>query len=356
MKFDPCTERERIYTRTKEMTNHNISNHYESHTSTSYESAFFYSEKEYTTWLCNLVRDAFGISTVVGDDKLVVDGGDTRCGCNSNDDVSSSADDNVDGSRQRKRRVLLDVGGGTGNFTSMVIGGVDTLEGVVVDPFLPASSSTASTFCNDNQGEKQRLKFVKASAEEFIPSGHKLHTSNIDEKKEEDVIPWWKTGYHHVLLKEVVHHFDATERVGIFTGIRNGLIKNNKHGMNENVGGVVASMLIITRPQVHIDYPMWSAAKDVWATNQPSANDIVSDLRKAGFQEVQQYIKSYPCEIELNKWLDMVRNRFWSTFSNFTDEEIEEGCERIMKEVQQPDGEEVMIKFDERLVFITART
>ena len=343
------------------MTNHNISNHYESHTSTSYESAFFYSEKEYTTWLCNLVRDALGISSVVTDDKLVVDGGTTRCGCNSDkhysdDSALATADDS---GRERKKRVLLDVGGGTGNFTSMVIGGVDTMEGIVVDPFLPASSSTASTFCNNNQGEKQRLKFVKASAEEFIPSGHKLHTLNKDEKKEDDVIPWWKTGYNHVLLKEVVHHFDANERVGIFTGIRNGLIKNNKHGMDEDGSSTRmnegASILIITRPRIDIDYPMWSAAKDVWATNQPSANDIVSDLRKAGFQDVQQCIKSYPCEVELNRWVDMVRNRFWSTFSHFTDEEIEEGCERIMKEVQQPDGQEVMIQFEERLVFITAR-
>ena len=347
------------------MTNHNISNHYESHTSTSYESAFFYSEKEYTTWLCNLVRDAFGIPPC-GDDKLVVDGGTTRCGCNSDkhysdDSALATADDS---GRERKKRVLLDVGGGTGNFTSMVISGVDTLEGVVIDPFLPASSTSSSS---NEDGKKEngqrRLKFVKASAEEFIPSGHKLHTSNIDEKKEDDVIPWWKTGYNHVLLKEVVHHFDANERVGIFTGIRNGLIKNNKHGMDESIDGsegaeeerTPSQLLVITRPRVHIDYPMWSAAKDVWATNQPSANDIVSDLRKAGFQDVQQSIKSYPCEIELNRWVDMVRNRFWSTFSHFTDEEIEEGCERIMKEIQQPDGQEVMIQFEERLVFITAR-
>lgn len=166
----------------------------------------------------------------------------------------------------------------------------------------------------------------------------------------EEVISWWKTGYNHVLLKEVVHHFDSKERVGIFTGLRDGLISDdlNENGKEEDV-----SLLIVTRPQIDIDYPMWPAAKDVWAANQPSAEDIEADLHKAGFQDIGRTIKSFPCEIELEAWLRMVGNRFWSTFSHFSDEKIEKGCDHITNEAN-PDGKG-KIKFEERLLFITAR-
>jgi hypothetical protein len=49
----------------------------------------------------------------------------------------------------------------------------------------------------------------------------------------------------------------------------------------------------------------------------------------------------------------MVRNRFWSTFSNFTDEELEAGCATIAEEARvDGDGR---VHFEERLVFISAR-
>lgn len=127
----------------------NISEHYEAHSNDSYESAFFYLEGEYTKWLCDLVRETFALPPAVD---------------------SSAADNEI----KRKRRILLDVGGGTGNFTSMVINDVDySMDAIVVDPFLPASSSgNANDNDNDNGGEQKCLQFVKASAEEFIPPGH----------------------------------------------------------------------------------------------------------------------------------------------------------------------------------------
>jgi hypothetical protein len=182
----------------------------------------------------------------------------------------------------------------------MVIDGAeDSMDAIVVDPYLPASSDRV---------EQNNVQFVKASAEEFIPR-------DDDEAMHEQDMLEWKDGYNHILLKEVVHHLDAKERVDIFTGLRNGLFSGkatNKQSKDEDS----ASLLIITRPQIDIDYPMWPAAKDIWAANQPSADEIEDDLHKAGFTKIQRSIKSYPCEITLNKWLDMVRNRFWSTFSH----------------------------------------
>ena len=315
------------------MTN-DISSHYESHTSTSYESAFFYSEGEYTQWLCNLVRDTFNISKVGDDNK--------QMGSCCND---GKADDE---GLIIKNRVLLDVGGGTGNFTSMVIQGVDSMNAVVIDPFLPATtlSSASSSDVGKDDEEQYKLQFIKAAAEEFIPHTNDGHTDNADKK----VMPWWKTDYNCILLKEVVHHFDNKERVGIFTGLRNGLKKKQEMGKEDNA---TPSLLIVTRPQIDIDYPIWPAAKEVWAANQPSADDIEVDLHSAGFKDIRRDIKSYPCEIKLKTWLGMVRNRFWSTFSHFTNEELEVGCDIIAKEAR-PDEEE-KVKFEERLLFITAK-
>jgi len=314
------------------MTTNDISNHYESHTSTSYESAFFYSEGDYTQWLCNLVRDRFNIHEETdGNNQL-----SSCCNCHKADDQSLI----------RKKRVLLDVGGGTGNFTSMVIQGVDAMNAVVVDPFLPATTLSSASGSDDVDDEQQKkLQFVKAAAEEFIPHTNDEHTDN---PTDENVVPWWKTDYNHILLKEVVHHFDSKERVGIFTGLRNGMLSSDEEGKEDNS----PSLLIVTRPQIDIDYPMWPAAKKVWAANQPSADDIEADLHSAGFTDIKRDIKSYPCEIKLKTWLGMVRNRFWSTFSRFTNEEIEAGCDIIAKEAK-PD-EEGKIKFEERLLFITA--
>jgi len=315
-----------------------ISSHYESHTSTSYESAFFYSEGEYTQWLCDLVRDTFNIHQETDDDNKQLN---SCC----NDDYIKADDDQ---SMIRKNRVLLDVGGGTGNFTSMVIQDVDSMNAVVIDPFLPATtlSSPSGSDVDKDDEQQKKLRFVKASAEEFIPHTNDEHTDNTTDEK---VVPWWKTDYNHILLKEVVHHFDSKERVGIFTGLRNGMLSSVEEGKEDNS----PSLLIVTRPQIDIDYPMWPAAKKVWAANQPSADDIEADLHSAGFKDIRRDIKSYPCEIKLETWLVMVRNRFWSTFSHFTNEEIEVGCDIIAKEAKP--NEEGKVKFEERLLFITAK-
>ena len=152
------------------MTTNDISSHYESHTSTSYESAFFYSEGDYTQWLCDLVRNKFNILQVDNDKKQL-----GSC-CNGH-----KADDQ---SLIRKNRVLLDVGGGTGNFTSMVIQGVDSMNAVVVDPFLPATTLSSASGSNVDKDDEQqkKLRFVKASAEEFIPHTNDEHTDNTTDE------------------------------------------------------------------------------------------------------------------------------------------------------------------------------
>ena len=122
------------------------------------------------------------------------------------------------------------------------------------------------------------------------------------------------------------------------------------------------SILIITRPQIEIDYPLWSDAKEVWKQNQPSIEDIQQDLMEAGYTNIQWNVESYPCSITLNRWTDMIRSRFWSTFSNFSDLELENACNEITAKAKKVktindndnDDNDIILRFEDRLIFLTA--
>ena len=265
--------------------------HYEAHSASSYEDAFFYEPGEYQDYLVRKVRQRLGL--------------------------------NADASPKRR---LLDIGGGTGNFTRQLVNGLDNVEAVVVDPFLEASSLSSNN---------QQVRFVSAGAECFIAPSTE----------------WWRSNYHQVLLKEVIHHLDEKDRVKIYQGMRQELQSaGDNNGDEQSV-----SLLIITRPQYGHDYPLWDQARQVWAENQPSLEQLKGELQKAGFRHVQHTVESYPCSTPLQRWFDMIQSRFWSTFTNFTDKELEEACERIKRDEKDRVDDKGDIHFEDRLVFITAK-
>jgi hypothetical protein len=262
--------------------------HYEAHSADSYEDAYFYESGAYTEHIRNLVKKQLGLDRPM-------------------------------------KRTILDVGGGTGNFTKMIVEGT-FCKAVVVDPFLAEDSP------HDEQGNNQ-LHFVRASAEVFQ-----------EPSKEQD--RWWRMGYNQVLLKEVIHHIDKADRVAVFRGIREGL-----EGLES-----LPSVLVITRPQREIDYPLWPEAKDVWAENQPSVEVLIREMKEAGFVTVESSIESYPCSIPLNRWQTMIKQRFWSTFSSFSDEELEAAC-KLVGETERARArmdKEECLHFEDRLLFLTA--
>ena len=230
-----------------------------------------------------------------------------------------------------QRRRILDIGGGTGNFAKELVSNsqhTNNLHITVVEPFLEETNS------NDYFTVSDRVSFVKAPAQEF------LAPPNVGDA-------WRKTKFQQILIKETIHHLDEKDRVGIFRGMYNEL---EPFG---DKAGTVPSLLIITRPQIYIDYPLWDAARSVWKRNQPSADEIVKELQLAGFVDVHCTIERYDSQIEFTKWCLMVKNRFWSTFANFTDEELEDGCKKLAEE--RPPDENGVIHFEARLVFISAR-
>lgn len=271
------------------------SSHYEAHSPESYEEAYFYEAGTYQQYLIDLVGQRLQLS---------------------------------DSSTQEERHIL-DIGGGTGNFAQALLEGAPQNTRItVVDPFLDPTKSTTDDEATTN------LAFVKAPAEDF------LKAPSNDEKD-----TWRRQGFHQVLLKEVVHHLEDKDRVGIFQGMYQELIPTPS----------APSVLIITRPQTEIDYPLWDAAREVWKKNQPSVDEFSKELLEAGFCDIQHTLEPYPCQIALSRWQSMVKNRFWSTFSNFSDEELREACAQMEVDYQDRVDDQGILHFEDRLVFLSAR-
>jgi len=270
--------------------------HYEAHSATTYESAYFYSPGAYTDYLTKLVVSRLGLEATT------------------------------------KRRVL-DIGGGTGNFTKMMVENSPSVEAIVVDPFLEGEDNATSAVGS--------VKFVQAPAE------------MLGEPRTDGM--WWRQDYHQVLMKEVIHHLNAKDRVAVFRGIHQDISSSSSSSSSASSSmSDDPNILIITRPHLEIDYPLWKEAKQVWAENQPSLTELQSELEGAGFSRVTSSIEAYPCEIDFERWMSMVKGRFWSTFSNFTDEELEEACERMRIDEAERINEDGVIHFEDRLVFISA--
>lgn len=65
--------------------------------------------------------------------------------------------------------------------------------------------------------------------------------------------------------------------------------------------------------------------------------------------DVQSY--DYSAVLKKSVWLEMVRSRFWSTFSHCSDEELEEGIRELEEQFHAAED----LKFVDRLIFILGK-
>ena len=329
------------------------SSHYEAHSADSYEEAFFYEPGPYMEHLVTLVGNRLQLQLAADADA---------------DDQQHHEHEHNNKEVHTSSRVILDIGGGTGNFSQALIdndghsnSNHSQFQCIVVEPYLDPTSISNSTSNNinhpapneneDNNGSSSsssssRIKFVKESAEAFL----KPRSSSSNNMNNND---WWRKNYNQVLFKEIIHHIKSSKtRVDIFRGI-NDEINTINASPSSSLECPCPSILIITRPQIDIDYPLWNEAKQVWKENQPSSTQLCSELEAAGFVDMKTTIEVYPCKIPLMRWIAMVKQRCWSTFSEFSDDQLERACEVITKDcVVDGDG---VLRFEDRLVFISAR-
>ncbi len=134
---------------------------------------------------------------------------------------------------------------------------------------------------------------------------------------------------------EIIHHIDSADLPSLYKGIYQQLRK----------GGI---LLTITRPNI-VHYPFFQAALDIWSQFQPDSEIYVQLQKEAGFSvNCQTY--DYPIQIPKTQWLEMIKNRFWSTFSHFNDEELQAG----LIELENKYAKAEVLNFVDTLVFIEA--
>lgn len=204
---------------------------------------------------------------------------------------------------------MADVGGGDGSFASSLARSMGLAKGSVT-LVEPSKSMIASDISNSEM-----------IGERVCTDGLSWATNNPE-----------SASFDRILLKEVVHHMGTSfSRRETFKAMQRRLTATGK-------------LVIATRPRVPA-YPFFPAALDNWMKNQPDSEDILEDLRAVGYLASSR-TESYPCSLDRKVWQSMVKDRIWSTFSGFSDQELEAGCQQI------PEGDP--LEFDEIMVLITA--
>lgn len=199
--------------------------------------------------------------------------------------------------------VVLDVGCGTGLFARKL------------------ASYAARIVCSDASApmlaqlpDDERLIPVVATAEALATGDASLPDDRYDA----------------MLLKEVLHHVD--DRGQVIAGLAQRLKPGGR-------------MLVVMLPAT-ISYPLFTAALDLFARQQPDPADVASEMRAAGL-DAQLTHESLPLEFPIERYLQMVRNRYMSLLSHFDDTELEAGLEEIRR--THP-GDQVA--FDDTFAFV----
>ncbi|MFI1207850.1 class I SAM-dependent methyltransferase [Streptomyces sp. NPDC020802] len=131
-------------------------------------------------------------------------------------------------------------------------------------------------------------------------------------------------------LKESVHHVADPART--LQGLSDQLAPGGR-------------LLVVMLPAT-IQYPLFSAALDRFEELQPAPAAIERHLRAAGLQAELTYVE-HELRIGRDKYLGMVRARYMSLLSTFSDSEIEKGVEEMRIAHPEP-----VLVFPDRFAFI----
>jgi SAM-dependent methyltransferase len=121
-------------------------------------------------------------------------------------------------------------------------------------------------------------------------------------------------GYDAILLKEVLHHVE--DRAGVIAGLARLL----------RPGGRILVVMLPAR----ISYPLFPAALKLFADRQPDPADVAGQMRSAGLRAELTY-SSFPLVFPAERYLQMVRDRYMSLLSEFTDAQLEAGVAEIKR-------------------------
>jgi SAM-dependent methyltransferase len=134
-------------------------------------------------------------------------------------------------------------------------------------------------------------------------------------------------------LKESVHH--VTDQARTLSGLADRLAPGGR-------------LLVVMLPAT-IQYPLFEAALDRFEELQPDPADIQGHLHRAGLVTRLDHVE-HELRIDRERYLGMVRARYMSLLSTFSDREIEEGIE----EMRAAHPESVLV-FPDRFAFVLGR-
>jgi len=187
---------------------------------------------------------------------------------------------------------LADIGGGTGIFTLELVQR-SGCSAVLVEP-APEMIKQAE----EREGGAG-MKCICDSVQGFLAS-----CKESNEK------------FDRMLLKEMAHHIPEEERAEAFTGLANLLAPGGR-------------LLILTRPHSP-DYPLFADARTEWQKDTPATfHPGLEDALRAAGLKVETKPEAFPMALPKSVWYDMVRQKFWSCFSNLSDEQLEAGIKEL---------------------------
>ncbi len=199
--------------------------------------------------------------------------------------------------------VFVDIGGGTGTFTNMIDNKFELKKSYCVEP------------------ESKMCKLAK----EY--SNFEIICSDVF-----GFLDDLQSAYNKILFKEVIHHIKDRKK----------LWHNIYHTIEDN-----GRILIYTRPRNN-KFPLFQKAKKEFYKNQPSYSEMVLELEKSKFK-TSVSLESFTFKLPKDEWYSMLKSRFMSDLSVFTDDEIIQGIDELEKE-----NTSNQFIIEDEIVFITA--
>ncbi|MFB4316077.1 class I SAM-dependent methyltransferase [Actinomadura sp. 21ATH] len=201
---------------------------------------------------------------------------------------------------------VADIGSGTGLFLSRLLEAAsDGTPILCVDP---------SQHMLDLLPADPRLSPVRATAEQIAAGEVAMPYEKVDA----------------FVFKEAIHH--VKDIPATLSGLAGRLAPGGR-------------ILVVTLPR-RLEYPLFPAALDRFAANQPEPGLIAAAMAAAGL-ETEHRSEEYAVTIDREQWIDLVRNRWMSVLSTFSAGEIDEGIETIR--LLHPEHE---ITYTDRFAFI----
>lgn len=143
----------------------------------------------------------------------------------------------------------------------------------------------------------------------------------------------WAGTYDKILIKETIHHVDDRDR--LFANLYERL----------SPGGI---MLLVHVPP-DVQYPLFEAALQRCLTWMTAPDELVAQLEEAGFA-VERDGLDYEHTIPKERYFEMVRHRYMSVLTSFSEEELEVGLDEMARTYAAEDT----LRFVDHFDYLTA--